>query len=116
MTVHEQFRAPGAASAAAEHDAVAGHHASAASLNAVTAEIEQRERLLIGGEPPTARSNVRRRLGPGPANGEEMFSFDERPISGRAAPYGLDLRVIRDGDEAVGHVTLGSATRERCRS
>jgi hypothetical protein len=38
-----------------------------------------------------------------------MFSFDERPISGRAAPYGLDVRILRDGDDAVGHVTLGSA-------
>lgn len=47
--------------------------------------------------------------GPGPADGEEMFSFDERPISGRAAPFGVDLRVFRDGDEAVGHVTLGAA-------
>ena len=46
--------------------------------------------------------------GPPPPDGEEMFSFDERPVSGRSSPYGLDLRVVRDGDEIVGHLTLQS--------
>ncbi|MGB3736282.1 MAG: PaaI family thioesterase [Ilumatobacter sp.] len=90
--------------------AIAGHHVSAASLDAVTAEVERLEREVAGG---TARNRQIERpsgdWGPGPADGEEMFSFDERPISGRAAPYGLDLTVIREGDEAVGHVTLGDA-------
>ena len=35
-----------------------------------------------------------------------MFSYDERPVSGRSSPYGLDLRVVRDHDEAVGQLTL----------
>ncbi|MGI9645951.1 MAG: PaaI family thioesterase, partial [Ilumatobacteraceae bacterium] len=47
--------------------------------------------------------------GPPPPDGEEMSSFDERPVSGRASPYGLDLRVVRDGDEVVAHVTLRAA-------
>ncbi len=38
-----------------------------------------------------------------------MFSFDERPVSGRASPYGLDVRVVRDGDEVVAHLTLRAA-------
>lgn len=38
-----------------------------------------------------------------------MFSFDERPVSGRSAPLGFDLSVTREGDEAVGRLTLGSA-------
>lgn len=38
-----------------------------------------------------------------------MFSFDERPVSGRSAPIGFDLDVHRDGDDAVGHLTFGKA-------
>jgi acyl-coenzyme A thioesterase PaaI-like protein len=38
-----------------------------------------------------------------------MTSFDERPVSGRSSPYGLDIRVVRDGDEVVAHVTLQAA-------
>jgi acyl-coenzyme A thioesterase PaaI-like protein len=90
--------------------AIAGHHAATSSLDAVTAEINDLERRLARGEPRNRQTErPSGDWGPGPADGEEMFSFDERPISGRAAPYGLDLSVFRDGDEAVGHVTLGSA-------
>lgn len=90
--------------------AVAGHHAAIETLDNMTDELERMRRTLTDGEP---RNRGAERpsgdWGPGPADGEEMFSFDERPISGQAAPYGLDLRVVRDGDEAVGHVTLGAA-------
>lgn len=47
--------------------------------------------------------------GPAPADGTEMLSHGERPISGRAAPLGLGVRVFRDGDEAVGRITFGPA-------
>ena len=89
--------------------AIAAHHASAETLDTVTTEIERLERLLGRGE--LRNRQVERPGGDwGPSSdGEEMFSFDERPISGRAAPYGLDLRVIREGNEAVGHLTLGAA-------
>lgn len=90
--------------------AVAGHHASLETLDSVTDELERMRRTLADGEP---RNRVDERpsgdWGPGPTDGEEMFSFDERPISGQAAPYGLDLSVVRDGDEAVGRLTLGAA-------
>lgn len=90
--------------------AIAGHHASLETLDAVTAEVERLESVLTHGE---RRDRQIERpggdWGPGPADGEEMFSFDERPITGRAAPYGLDVRVIREGHEAIGHVTLGAA-------
>ena len=44
-----------------------------------------------------------------PADGAELTSFDERPISGRASPWGLDLHIRRVGDEIVTHLTLGAA-------
>ena len=39
----------------------------------------------------------------------ELTSFDERPVSGRASPWGLDVRVWRDGDEVVATCTLRAA-------
>lgn len=89
---------------------IAGHHATADSLEAVIGDFDRLQRLLALGEQRDRQiERPSGDWGPGPADGEEMFSFDERPISGRAAPYGLDLRVLRDADEAVGHVTLGAA-------
>ena len=38
-----------------------------------------------------------------------MTSYDERPISGRASPWGLDLDIHREGDEVVAALTLRSA-------
>ncbi|MEM8746636.1 MAG: hypothetical protein AAF945_11700 [Actinomycetota bacterium] len=47
--------------------------------------------------------------GPAPASGELMYSFDERPVSGRSAPLGFDVEVRREDREAVGRLTLGPA-------
>ncbi len=90
--------------------AIVGHHVSAADLNGLAERLTTEASNIRQGE-RRARSLERPSgdWGPGPADGEEMFSFDERPISGRAAPYGLDVSILRDGDDAVGHVTLGSA-------
>lgn len=90
--------------------AIAGHQASAEQLDAVALRLTELSRVLTAGarrDRSVERSSGD--WGPGPADHEEMFSFDDRPISGRAAPYGLDLSVVRDGEEAVGFVTLGAA-------
>jgi acyl-coenzyme A thioesterase PaaI-like protein len=47
--------------------------------------------------------------GPAPADGDVMTSYDERPVSGRASPWGLDLHIVRDGHDALAHVTLRAA-------
>lgn len=44
-----------------------------------------------------------------PADGAIMTTHDERPVSGRASPWGLDLEVRRAGDEVVGSLTLRAA-------
>lgn len=89
---------------------LAGHHADRTRLDELTADLDAWSARLADGD---RRDRVAERptgdWGPAPADGAEMFSFDERPISGRSAPYGLDLRVFRDGDEAVGRLTLGPA-------
>lgn len=38
-----------------------------------------------------------------------MSTYDERPVSGRSSPWGLDLEVRRQGDEVVAHVTFRAA-------
>ncbi|MFK7918068.1 MAG: PaaI family thioesterase [Ilumatobacter sp.] len=90
--------------------AVAGRHIDAAGLDVAAQALDELRSSIEAGE-PRQRSIERPSgdWGPAPADGELMFSFDERPISGRAAPYGLDLTVVREGDEAVGRVTLGAA-------
>lgn len=90
--------------------ALVGHDAPADTIDELTADLDAwSERLATG----TVRDRVIERptgdWGPPPPDGEEMFSFDERPVSGRSSPYGLDLTVVRDGDEVVGRLTLGAA-------
>ena len=90
--------------------AVVGHHVSAVELDALAERLTgEAAQIRLGEHRVRSLERPSGDWGPGPADGEEMFSFDERPISGRAAPYGLDVRIVRDGDDAVGHVTLGSA-------
>ena len=89
---------------------IVGHQASAEQLLSATDDLRKwidsfdkgvvRDRVI---ERPTGD------WGPAPADGEEMTSFNERPISGRSSPYGLDMRVVRDGDEVVAHITLRAA-------
>jgi hypothetical protein len=90
--------------------AIVGHHASVAELDRLAELLDEQAAAVRSGRRRT-RSLERPSgdWGPAPKDGDEMFSFDERPISGRAAPYGLDVRVVRDGDEVVGLITLGSA-------
>ena len=90
--------------------AIVGHHAPlplvervATTLDALTAE------LLTGG--PRDRAQVRREgdWGSTVADGETMTSYDERPVSGRSSPWGLDVHVWRDGNDAVADLTLRAA-------
>lgn len=87
-----------------------GHHASVAELDALTDDLARQTGAIAGNE---LRSRVIERptgdWGPPPSDGEAMFSYDERPFSGRSSPWGLDLDVVREGDEAVARVTLDAA-------
>ena len=90
--------------------ALVGHHASIELLDELTRALDDLTRQLSEG-PARSRSEVRRdgELGEPPLDGSVMTSFDERPISGRSSPWGLDIEVRRDGDEAVTDVTLRAA-------
>jgi len=90
--------------------AVVGHHRTVEELDRLADALTAQAAAVRAGE-QRVRSVERPSgdWGPAPADGAEMFSFDERPISGRASPYGLDVKIVRDGDEVVGHLSLDSA-------
>ncbi|MFM7253760.1 MAG: hypothetical protein ACKO27_11945, partial [Ilumatobacteraceae bacterium] len=90
--------------------ALVGHHVPlstveriTSTLNALTAE--------AGTGARRDRAQVRREgdWGTEVADGETMTSYDERPVSGRSSPWGLDVHVWRDGNEAVADLTLRAA-------
>ena len=88
--------------------ALVGHHTPTDELNAVAAELRGLSaRLSVGATRERAVERPTGDWGPAPASGDEMFSFDERPISGTASPYGLDMRIVRDGDEVVARLVGG---------
>jgi acyl-coenzyme A thioesterase PaaI-like protein len=87
-----------------------GHEASVELLDRVTATLDALSAELANN---AARNRAMTRRGgdwgPSPADGAVMSSFDERPFSGRASPWGLDFVVHRDGDDAVAMCTLRAA-------
>ena len=90
--------------------ALVGHHASLELLDQVTRALDGLTRQLDEG-PIRSRSEVRRdgQFGEAPPDGSILTTYDERPVSGRASPWGLDIEVRRDGDEAVASLTLRAA-------
>jgi acyl-coenzyme A thioesterase PaaI-like protein len=90
--------------------ALVGHHAPVALLDDVAATLDQLTAKLDEGA-LRSRAEVRRDgdWGEPTADGARMTSYDERPISGRASPWGLDLDIHREGDEVVAQLTLRAA-------
>lgn len=87
-----------------------GHEASLALLNRITTTLDTLSAELAVNTPRN-RAMTRRGgdWGPSPADGTLMSSFDDRPVSGRSSPWGMDVTVRRQGDEAVATCTLRSA-------
>ena len=90
--------------------ALVGHHASLEELERLTGVLDGWVAELDG-RPPRSRADVGHRgsWSEPPADGEPMVTYDERPVSGRASPWGLDLDVRRRGDEVVAALTLRAA-------
>ncbi len=94
--------------------AVVGHEAAPELLERVASTLEQLTAQLVEGEPrfrdpATFGASVRKNLPATRADGEAIYSFDDRPISGRASPWGIDLDVQQHGDEIRAFVTLRAA-------
>lgn len=89
--------------------ALVGHHADLELIDRVSTTLDQLTAELQHGAPrsrhrPTVYDNA-----DAPADGAELTSYDERPVSGRSSPWGLDIRVHREGDEIVARCTLRAA-------
>jgi acyl-coenzyme A thioesterase PaaI-like protein len=90
--------------------ALVGHHAPVELLEQVAQQLDElTTQLSVGAARSRADASREGRWDTPPADGEVMNEYDERPISGRASPWGLDLTVVRDGDEVVARCTLRSA-------
>ena len=90
--------------------ALIGHHAPMERIDHVTATLDSLTAELSRGSVRT-RSEVSQ-IGDwaNPADdGEALKSYDERPVSGRASPWGLDVDLRREGDDAVATLTLRAA-------
>lgn len=89
--------------------ALVGHHASMELIDRVSTTLDQLTAELAAGAPRARVRPTTFESPEPPAEGEELTSYDERPVSGRSSPLGLDLRVQREGDEIVARCTLRAA-------
>jgi len=87
-----------------------GHEASLDDLRALTDDLDANSaRLGLNALRSRLAVQEGRDWATVPADGEAMFSYDDRPVSGRSAPWGMDLDVRRAGREVVATLTLGAA-------
>ncbi|MFZ9628214.1 MAG: PaaI family thioesterase [Ilumatobacteraceae bacterium] len=90
--------------------AIVGHHAPLPLVERVAATLDGlTDELLVGDRRDRAQVRREGEWGSAVPDGATMTSYDERPVSGRSSPWGLDVHVWRDGDEAVADLTLRAA-------
>lgn len=90
--------------------ALVGHHADDALLADITESLDElTARLDAGGPRSRPIEHVGHREGKRTPRGIPIESYDDRPFSGRASPWGVDIDVHRVGDEIEATVTLGAA-------
>jgi acyl-coenzyme A thioesterase PaaI-like protein len=90
--------------------ALVGHHAPLELIDRVTSTLDALTAELST-LPVRTRADGRPRgeWGEAPEDGATLTSYDERPVSGRASPWGLDPHLRRDGNEVVAAVTMRAA-------
>ena len=91
--------------------ALVGHNNPPETLEMVAVSVEAMAVQLTKG---THRSRPGQDMqnqaaSPPPADGATFTSHPDRPISGAASPWGVDLVVTRDGSDVIGHCTLRAA-------
>ena len=90
--------------------ALVGHHADAAMLQRLAVELEAlTDELDRGTDRNRDVTSFGSQWGEPYREGVPLTSFADRPVSGQASPWGLDLEVHRHGDEIEAIVTLRSA-------
>ncbi len=91
--------------------ALVGHDNPEGDLERVAQAVEQMAAQLVEGSlrARPGRDMQNRGTEPPPDDGSVFVSYPDRPISGAASPWGVDLEVQRDGDGVVGRCTLRAA-------
>ncbi|MGZ4765546.1 MAG: PaaI family thioesterase [Ilumatobacteraceae bacterium] len=90
--------------------ALVGHHAPVELIDRVSSTLDALTAELSAGPVRTrAEGRSRGEWGEPPQDGATLTSYDERPVSGRASPWGLDPHLRRDGNEVVAVVTMRAA-------
>jgi acyl-coenzyme A thioesterase PaaI-like protein len=90
--------------------ALVGHQASEQLLDDVARTLAGLSaRLDAGAARHRPIAQVGHREGETTERGAAIESYDDRPFSGTASPWGVDLEVHRVGDEIEATVTLGAA-------
>jgi acyl-coenzyme A thioesterase PaaI-like protein len=91
--------------------ALVGHDTPPETLEhvAVTVETLARQLSLGAHRSRPGRDMQNQQSQQPPTDGATFVSFPDRPISGAASPWGVDLVVERNGDAVVGRCTLRAA-------
>lgn len=111
--IHDDEELRARAGAAVRHlgHALVGHHAEPELLTHVAARVEELAASLDEGLPRSRPGGDMQNSNflEVPPDGAVITSFPDRPISGAASPWGVDLVVTRRGDEVEGRCTLHAA-------
>jgi len=90
--------------------ALVAHEADEATLDEVAESLNALTHRLGTGAPRSRPiEQVANWEGDDTPHGVPVESYDDRPFSGNASPWGLDIDVRRRGDEIEAHVTLRAA-------
>lgn len=91
--------------------ALIGHHAEDALVDEVAVTLDALTARLTAGPVRSRQANSFQRGDDWGAEPDqtEFTGFDDRPVSGRSSPWGLDPLIRRVGDEIEATVTLRSA-------
>ena len=82
--------------------ALVGHHATLEQIDRVSVTLDElAAELSLGATRTRGERRPKGDWGAPVDEHVELNSYDERPVSGRASPWGLDLRVWREGEEIV---------------
>ncbi len=109
---HLDRRARAGAAVRALGHALIGHQADDALLDELATTLESLTARLAAGQPRSRSSSSFQRgeAWAPPVDGEQFHSTsDDRPVSGRSSPLGLDPVIRRVGNEVEAIVTLDSA-------
>ncbi len=89
--------------------ALVGRQASVELIDRISTTLDELVQELNAGAQRSRPGRTEGEWADPPEEGVDITSYDERPVSGRGSPWGLDIRVRREGDEIVATLALRAA-------